>query len=166
MASDKTRRILTALSNGTDPFTGRDFPPDSPYQHPDVVRALFHALHQFDAVTAPAPAEPDTSPAPARKKAVRAGNAGRPWTPEEDASLASGFDTGDDLATLAARLGRSRFAVEVRLAKLARLPMPENTRFGPLRTEPSPASPPPRAEQPARVYHFAARSPDRLSLTL
>ncbi|MFO1319948.1 MAG: hypothetical protein U1F52_10045 [Burkholderiales bacterium] len=158
MASDKTRRILTALSNGTDPFTGRDFPADSPYQHPDVVRALFHALQQLElSPAAPvADAGTDASAAPQRKQSPRAGNAGRPWSPAEDTNLAQGFDAGDDLDTLAARLQRSRFAVEVRLAKLERLPMPENTRFSSLRAATSSASSTPRVEQPARDYRVAA----------
>lgn len=165
MDSDKTRRLLTALSNGTDPFTGRDLPADSPCQHPDVVRALFHALQRLDAPAAPAVPAPvvaaleagsvAAASASPRRKAARPGKAGRPWSPEEDACLGQGFDDGDGLDTLAQRLQRSRLAVEVRLAKLGRLPLPENTRFGPSRPA-GPSTVPPRAEQSRPLYRVAA----------
>jgi hypothetical protein len=102
------------------------------------VRALFHALRHLEGQAATPETAPSTtpepSPAPAersRKARSRAetSNAGKPWSAAEDAHLAEGFDAGQDPAGLAAALGRSRFAVEVRLAKLGRLPMPEKTRY-------------------------------------
>ena len=35
---------LQALANGADPVTGTSSPAGSPYQHPDTVRALYHAM--------------------------------------------------------------------------------------------------------------------------
>jgi len=45
MDTDRAKEILELLSDGIDPFTGEIFPKDSPYQHPDTVRALFKAIH-------------------------------------------------------------------------------------------------------------------------
>jgi len=39
----KAITIIEALASGTDPLTGEIFPPESPYQHVEVVRALFMA---------------------------------------------------------------------------------------------------------------------------
>lgn len=132
MEHSKAVAILSALSNGTDPFTGESFAADSPYQHPEVVRALFHALHALEERNGPA----DASSAPVRPKEKPArpnvANAGKPWSKEEEARLAAAFDVGTPIEDLAVAHGRSRLAVETRLAMLGRLPMPERTRY-PLR---------------------------------
>lgn len=36
--------ILQALADGVDPVSGEMFPPDSPYQQPEVIRALFYGV--------------------------------------------------------------------------------------------------------------------------
>lgn len=41
-------KVLQALANGVDPHTGEVFPPDSPYQNPQVIRALFLALRALE----------------------------------------------------------------------------------------------------------------------
>ena len=43
MEKEQALRILNALANGVHPATGEKFAADSPYQHPDTVRALFEA---------------------------------------------------------------------------------------------------------------------------
>ncbi len=139
----KTLAILNALSSGIDPLSGEPFPRDSAYQHPDVVRALFHALRAIEATAdtaavlpvsaAPAPA-PAATPAE-RKKASRpaAANAGKSWSPEEDERLAARFDAGLAIEALATAHDRSKFAIETRLAKLGRVPVPEGLRY-PIKT--------------------------------
>jgi hypothetical protein len=44
METDRATEILRLLGEGIDPFTGEIFPQNSPYQHPDTVRALFKAI--------------------------------------------------------------------------------------------------------------------------
>ena len=78
------------------------------------------------AETAPAGRKPAANGAAASK----GGNAGKAWTAEEDQRLAAGFDAGEDINALTKVHGRSRLALEIRLAKLGRLPMPENTLYG------------------------------------
>jgi hypothetical protein len=130
----KTLAILNALSSGIDPLSGESFPRDSAYQHPDVVRALFHALSAVEDLAAAPPAAMP-SPAEGKKKPSRsaAANAGKAWSPEEDERLATGFDAGMAIEALAAAHDRSRFAIETRLARLGRLPVPEGLRY-PLKT--------------------------------
>src|SRR5512137_495542 len=86
----KTLAILNALSSGIDPLSGEPFPRDSAYQHPEVVRALFHALRAVEGMTetasmsSPAATSSSALSTPAeKKKPSRPAAAGKPWSPEE-----------------------------------------------------------------------------------
>jgi hypothetical protein len=71
MEKEQALRILNALANGVHPATGEKFAADSPYQHPDTVRALFEAMRAVEGgavAAAPAPAAPAAA-APQRKPA-------------------------------------------------------------------------------------------------
>ncbi len=109
---------LQALANGTDPVTGATFPAGSPYQHADTVRALYHAIRALEVAAGGAKRPARNAP----------GNSGKPWSPGEDAQLISAFDAGQPMETLATTHGRSRFAIEARLAKLGKVPMPAGMR--------------------------------------
>ncbi len=114
----QTLTILNALANGIHPATGQQFPADSPYQHPDTVRALFSAVRALEGATtearpAPAPSRPRPSSGPE--------NLGSRWTPEEEHRLAAAFDAGKRVSELAALHGRSVAAIEARLLKLGKI---------------------------------------------
>ena len=114
-------KIIQQLADGVDPQTGQAFRADSPYQHPDTVRALFVALHALEAPPAPkqrAAATGENAPS----------NSGKPWSDDEDKALAAAFDAGKKIPELAAQHQRSRFAIEARLAKLGRIEPPANLR--------------------------------------
>ena len=117
-------KILQQLADGTDPHTGKAFGADSPYQHPDTVRALFVALRALDA--------PAAAPAAGKQRAATAesapSNSGKPWSDDEDKALAAAFDAGKQILELATAHQRSRFAIEVRLAKLGKIEQPANMR--------------------------------------
>lgn len=138
MNHDRMLAILSALANGTDPVTGAVFPAGSPYQQPETVRALFHAVRALEgastAIATPAAAATeavdDASLARKPAKSRAAPQGGKPWTSDDDMLLGAGFDAGTALDDLAKALGRSRLSVEIRLAKLGRLAMPANTRYG------------------------------------
>ena len=119
-------KILQQLADGIDPHTGQVFGADSPYQHPDTVRALFVAVRALDASSAPA------APAPKQRAAAAAenspSNSGKPWSDDEDKALAAAFDAGKKILDLATAHQRSRFAIEVRLAKLGKIEQPANMR--------------------------------------
>ena len=121
-------KILQQLADGIDPHTGQIFGADSPYQHPDTVRALFLALRELGgAEAAVAPVQ-----LPAKSRAAAStnppANSGKPWSDEEDRALAAGFDSGKKIPDLATGHGRSRFAIEARLAKLGKIEPPANLR--------------------------------------
>ena len=113
MELEQTMKTLNALARGVHPATGEVFGPDSPYQHPDVVRALFEALRRIDA------SRPDSSSA--RKSQETAGNTFVRWTREEEERLAAEFDAGKSSAELARLHERSRAAIEARLLKMGKI---------------------------------------------
>ena len=117
MDHPKALAILQTLSNGIDPFSGESFPAGSPYQHPDVVRALYEAVRTLETAHKRQAARPAT-----------AGNSGKPWTQEEDERLVAAFDAGHPLEELAAEHGRSRLAIEARLARFGKVPIPAGVR--------------------------------------
>jgi len=108
MELQSAREIIDTLAQGVHPLTGEVMAEDSPYNAPEVIRALFAVSQALQAQAARA-----RRPAPA--------NAGKPWSAEEDSQLESSFSTDADLGRLARAMGRTRFAVEARLVKLGRL---------------------------------------------
>jgi len=128
METQRTLTILNALANGVHPATGEQFPADSPYQHPDVVRALFAAMRAMDRSAAPAGSEAKTATAP--------GKVGSRWTPEEEHDLAKAFDAGTTVNELARTHSRSIAAIEARLLKLGKIDASQVT--SPLRYPPKP----------------------------
>ncbi|MGZ8228459.1 MAG: hypothetical protein ACXW2A_02210 [Burkholderiales bacterium] len=115
MERERTLKILNALANGVHPTTGEVFGADSPYQHPDTVRALFEAVRLMEG----------SPPAPNGSQERRAGempaNTFVRWTAEEEERLAAGFDAGKTSAELAKLHNRSRAAIEARLLKLGKI---------------------------------------------
>lgn len=134
MEKQTALHIVQALAQGIDPHSGEAFPADSPYQHPDTVRALFQAVQALTEPSAarPRPATPHGAPT----------NAGKPWTADEDNVLAERFDAGRTLAELANEHGRTRAAIQARLVKLGKIePTPELPRFSRLAAQAAAAVP-------------------------
>jgi hypothetical protein len=102
--------IVAALASGVDPLTGELFAVDSPYQSPDVIRALYSAARALEAT--------------GRRRRGPNGaisNAGKPWSEDEDQLLLSAFDDGRPLAELAQAHGRTRGGIQARLIRHGRL---------------------------------------------
>jgi hypothetical protein len=114
MEKEQALRILNALANGVHPATGEKFAADSPYQHPDTVRALFEAMRAVEGGTA--------APAPERKVAPppQSGSGSR-WSAEEEQRLATAFDAGRTVDELARAHNRSRAGIEARLVRLGKM---------------------------------------------
>src|SRR5690242_18782134 len=99
--------IVSALAGGVNPLTGELFAVDSPYQSPDVIRALYSAVRALEA---------------AGRRRTRgsngaSNNAGKPWSEGEDRELLSAFDGGRPLAELAQQHGRTRGGIQARLIR-------------------------------------------------
>lgn len=100
-------RIVRSLADGIDPHTGEVFPDDSPYQNPQVVRALFLAVRALERLEARK-----------RREKHLPERAGKPWTDEEDKALCEGFNAGLTVPQLAQRHKRTEGAIRARLEKL------------------------------------------------
>jgi hypothetical protein len=133
METETTLRILNALANGVHPATGEKFGADSPYQHPDTVRALFEAMRAVEGggASAAAPAAPAE-----RRPALPESGSGSRWTTDEEQRLAGAFDAGRTVEELAKAHNRSRAAIEARLVRLGKMDASAVTT--PLRYPPKP----------------------------
>jgi hypothetical protein len=114
MEREQALKILNALANGIHPATGEQFAADSPYQHPDTVRALYESIRAVQGAQGAA----GTS---GQRGAQAPGHVPNRWTPEEEEKLASDFDAGKSVEEIVRGHTRSRAAIEARLVKLGRL---------------------------------------------
>lgn len=114
MEKEHALRILRTLANGAHPATGEQFAADSPYQHPDTVRALFESIRVMEGThTAARSPDPGIASPP--------GNMGNRWTPAKEARLVSAFDAGKSVDEIVRSHNRSRAAIEARLVRLGKL---------------------------------------------
>jgi hypothetical protein len=110
----EARTIVKTLAEGVDPITGEVFAPESPYNHPRVIRALY-AVHKYARIP-----KAKMSPDERRQHNLELGkprNAGLPWTDEDRSRVASGFGEGETLEALASMLERSRAAIHAELIR-------------------------------------------------
>ena len=110
METSEAIRILQALAEGVDPHTGEVYPPDSPYQNPQVIRALFFALRALE-----------SKQGNKQPKRDLAENAGAPWAASEDESLCKRFDAGAGVNEIAREHGRTEGAIRARLVRLGKI---------------------------------------------
>jgi hypothetical protein len=108
MTPAQAQEIIKGLAGGLDASTGEVLPEGGPLSHPHVIRALFMAAQALEQAAAKA-----ARPVP--------GNAGKPWSEEEDQRLMAAFDGGTSVAELARAHERSRGAITSRLMRFGRL---------------------------------------------
>jgi hypothetical protein len=110
MQSAEAIRIVEALMDGFDPVTGELLPDTSPYNRPEVIRALARAL---DAMRRAHQNE--------KRKRFLPPNAGKAWTKEEDHRLAEEFDKGLPAKEIAAKHDRTRGSIAARLVRIGKV---------------------------------------------
>lgn len=106
---------VQSLANGVNPVTGELFPDHSPYNHPEIVRALFFCVQHMKQ-------PPKVKKTVEQKQAENLAkgqpkNAGMPWTPELKTELATGFNAGVATTELARQFERSKSAIVSELIK-------------------------------------------------
>lgn len=112
MDDNKALAIVSALANGVNPQTGEVFEVDSPYQSADVIRALYVAVRALEM----------TNRSKARNSRARMpGNAGKPWSEQEDRELLDKFDSGLTVPQLAQAHDRTLAGIQARLERHGRL---------------------------------------------
>src|SRR3954453_23058006 len=75
--------VVRSLANGVDPVSGEVFRPESAYQRPQVVRALYEAASAVERIERSE-----------RRKSQMPQKTGAPWSEEEDRKLLPAFDAG------------------------------------------------------------------------
>lgn len=110
MDTKRAIEIIKVLADGTDPYTGEILRNDSPYQNPETVRALFHALKGLKILDS-------------RDKRAQAlpANAGKAWSEEEDQQLINNFEAGVTIKDLSTQHQRTQGAIQSRLVKLGKI---------------------------------------------
>jgi hypothetical protein len=104
-------RHLAGWRDGVDPATGAALPADHPAHRSDFLRVVCAALDALAALPA-----------------GRA-NAGRPWSPTEDALLTQAHQAGMAIAELARAHERTPGAITARLVKLGLIALPPGLRL-------------------------------------
>jgi len=102
--------VVRSLANGVDPESGEVFPPESAYQRPQVVRALYEASTALERIERFE-----------RRRAQMPAKTGEPWSEDEDRKLLAAFDAGRALQELAATHERTIGAIRARLLKYGRI---------------------------------------------
>jgi hypothetical protein len=118
MTASEALRIVQSLADGMCPFTNQRLPSDSPYQHADVVRALFVAV---SALTRLEIRE--------RRDKRLPDHAGMTWKGREDQKLFEEFDSGKSIPDLAVVHKRTQGSIQARLEKLGKLPPSPRRQF-------------------------------------
>ncbi|EPA0960909.1 hypothetical protein ACQZVH_004320 [Vibrio parahaemolyticus] len=104
MDQEKAYSIIDALANGIDPNTGEYFPEDSPYNHPDVIRALFYVLRNK-----PTQKKQKKSLEEKQQENISKGlpkNYGLPWTDETVEYVISQYQTNTSIDVIAQEIAR------------------------------------------------------------
>jgi len=114
MNSRTALEILSRLAEGVDPHTGEIFPPDSPYQQSDTVRALYKAVNELESA---ARKEERQKRLPAR--------AGEPWQQSEVDEAVASFEEGLSIEEIAGKHQRTYAAIEAQLVKIGRISLEE-----------------------------------------
>jgi hypothetical protein len=134
MDDQQALTIISALANGAHPTTGELFSADSPYQMPDVIRALFIAQRALEARQ---PSRVQRTSQTETRASSTSTNAGKPWSNDEDKQLLAAFDADTSLADLARRHGRTINGVRARLEKHGRMEPSTATRWPKERPSPN-----------------------------
>ena len=110
METKNALKIIEALADGVDPFSGEVFADESLYQQPEIIRALFTAKEALET----------TLKREIRKKALPE-RAGKPWDEQENSRLIKDYEQGIPIKELAAAHKRTKGSITSRLVKNGKL---------------------------------------------
>ncbi|MFJ5473526.1 hypothetical protein [Pectobacterium carotovorum] len=115
MELSEAKDIVTALINGIDPTTGEVLPEGSPYNNPQVIRALFNVLDALNVKKQPKKTFEEKQQD--NIKAGRPKNAGLSWDDELKELLASTFQNGASIDELATNFERTKGSIVSELTR-------------------------------------------------
>jgi len=114
--------ILKKLADRIDPYTGKIYPADSPYENIQLAGALYMVI-EFVKERLPKKARSKRvrKARLQRERKARPDRAGRAWQDKESELLVEQFDKGIGIAELAIIHQRTRGAIRARLKKLGKI---------------------------------------------
>lgn len=112
----RAQEVIQSLIEGVDPRTKEPVSSDSVLNHPDVLRALIAANMALETVMVRE-----------ARRAQLPSNVGRPWTQDEEATLAQARKENMPVQDIAAMHGRTVRSIESRLVRLGLLRPSERT---------------------------------------
>lgn len=111
----KAKEIVSTLANGVNPVTGTPFPPDSPYNHPDIIRSLFAVIEGLSKSVKPKKTIQERQQENLNNNRPR--NAGLPWDDVSRKTVAGKFKAGTSVDNLAMELERTKGAIIAELKR-------------------------------------------------
>ncbi len=109
MNQEKIVSIIDALANGIDPITGEVLPDNSPYNHPEVIRALFHTIKLL-----PKAKKPKKTIEQKQQENIEKGqpkNYGLPWLDDDVISVIEQFNSGTAIDIIANEQARKSSSI-------------------------------------------------------
>jgi len=113
MEAGRDARILRALADGIDPFTGEVADDRGPLRNPECIRVLFAAVEALEG-------RASNENKHARENHGLTNRVGKPWDEREDEELTERFDEGWNVADLAKHHQRTQVAIRARLVRLGK----------------------------------------------
>jgi len=110
-------RLLEALLQGVDPFTGEILDADIRLFHPQVIRSLYHAIQLI---------QDESKSKPNKKNTNLPINNGNKWNEDLKLQLKSLFMDKDEIQEIASILGRTEGSITGQLSKMGILIRTEN----------------------------------------
>ena len=120
MEHERAREIIKKLANGINPVTGEILPESSPYNAPDVIRALFLLLGISISDASKEERKRKKTIEEKQQENLTAGrpkNAGLPWSEELAIDLAEKYRNGMTIEDLARLFERTQGAIVAELEK-------------------------------------------------
>lgn len=117
MDIERSVNVLKTLANGVNPVSGEMFPPQSPYNHPEIIRSLYTCIEQLKAPIKKGKMSTEQRQEENLKKGLPK-NAGLPWTEDAKQMLAEGFKNGVNVVELASAHARTKGSVVAQLQNL------------------------------------------------
>lgn len=102
--------IVRRLADGVHPETGQSVSTDSPYQHPQAVRALNRAVQALE-----------FQQERERTRRSLPANAGKPWSNAEEAQVCEELRRGVNFQEIARTHGRTAGSIVARLIRLGKI---------------------------------------------
>lgn len=99
MNQERVISIIDALANGIDPITGEVLPDSSPYNQPEVIRALFHVINLLPKVKKPKKTTEQKQQENIDKGQPK--NFGLPWLDEDVTFVIDQYNSGVSIDSIA-----------------------------------------------------------------